>query len=587
MFRYIALSGSDGQILVAGKRNAPAYPSKKPLTFIEKFKMSFLKAALDYAKKGFSVIPLLPGDKKAAVPWSEYQNRHATPEEIAEWWHQYPKANIGIVTGKISDLTVIDLDKYKKEYDPSVEIDHFDNLVTPCAQTPKGGLHLYCSFCEGITVATGVLPAVDVRGEGGYIVAPPSQNGSGSPYKWIISLDEVQRAAPPASFLELALINKSTLYRGVSKQDVSKPLTDANTAYRYLHEGNRNADIFSIANALAKGGLKFELASEVIKIIANNTTPPYNLKEAYESLKSAYNRKESRERNIHDEIREYILAQKSLQEAYISLTSCLQSLQLLTRQEKSVAYTAFNRLCNVEKLIEKHGDKRGEYRILNNEKDKAKMDLFTESEITEVPVKLPINLNDLCVISPGNICVVAGSKSAGKTALLMNIAWANQHGFKIVYLNSEMHESEFKKRMKKFAPLSKWKITGYSCHNNFDDYIESDPNTIYIVDYLEVHDNFYEIAKPIRKIHEKLGDAICFIGIQMKVGASLGRGGDFSAEKARLYLTMDYNGEEKRTKVTIYDAKEPRPPFNNVRGKWRHVKILEGNRLEAFAEWQW
>lgn len=170
---------------------------------------------------------------------------------------------------------------------------------------------------------------------------------------------------------------------------------------------------------------------------------------------------------------------------------------------------------------------------------------------------------------------------------MMNVAWMNQKDFEVVYLNSEMHETEFKKRMQKFAPLSHWKITGYKCHNNFEDYIESNPKRIYIVDYLEVHDNFYEIAKPIRKIHEKLGDAICFIGIQMKSGATLGRGGDFSAEKARLYLTMDYNSEEKRTKVTIYDAKEPRAPFDNVRGKWRNVKIIEGNRLSPFVDWRW
>jgi len=215
------------------------------------------------------------------------------------------------------------------------------------------------------------------------------------------------------------------------------------------------------------------------------------------------------------------------------------------------------------------------------------MELLSEPEMLEVKINLPLNLGDMCVISPGNICVVSGSKSSGKTAMLMNIAWRNQSNFNVVYLNSEMSETEFKKRMKKFAPLNKWSITGYKCHTNFEEYIESNSKNIYIIDFLEIHDNFYEIAKPIRKIHEKLGDSVCFIGIQMKSGASLGRGGDFSAEKARLYLTMDYNSEEKRTKVTIYDAKEPRPPFDNVRGKWRNVKIIDGHRLEPAVEWQW
>lgn len=549
--------------------------------------MNYLEHALQYYDYGFSVIPIIPGKKKPLIKWQPYQKERATKEQITEWWTQTPNANIGIVTGKVSNLFVIDLDKHDPAYNEETVMQYIpDNIECPVVNTPKGGQHLY--FLppeEEITIGARFIPGCDFRGEGGYVLAPPSVNGNGKPYSWYVNYDIALNSRPPKAAIKRII--ESTLYGAPCKQPVSNEQTDANNAYKYLQKGNRNSDIFTLASGLARGGIKFEFAKEVIDIIARNTNPPYPENEANESLKSAYARKENRERNIHEEIREYILAQKSLQETYISLTSTLQSLQLLTRSEKSAAYTAFNRFCNIEKIIEKHGDKRGEYRILDNKKDESKMDLLTESEITEVPVKLPLDLNDLCVISPGNICVVSGSKSSGKTAMLMNIAWTNQKNFEVVYLNSEMHESEFKKRMKKFAPLSNWKITGYSCHNNFDDYIESDPHKLYIVDYLEVHENFYEIAKPIRKIHEKLGDAVCFIGIQMKSGAALGRGGDFSAEKARLYLTMDYNVEEKRTKVTIYDAKEPRPPFDNVRGKWRNVKIIDGSSLTPFAEWQW
>jgi hypothetical protein len=182
--------------------------------------------------------------------------------------------------------------------------------------------------------------------------------------------------------------------------------------------------------------------------------------------------------------------------------------------------------------------------------------------------------------------MICGSKSSGKTAMLMNIALMNQNKFEVIYLNSEMHPIEFKKRMKHFAPLNEWKIKGYKCSGNFADYIDGKSNKIYIVDYMEVNENFYEIGKPIRKIHEKLGDSLCFIGIQMKGGATLGRGGDFSAEKARLYLTMDFNPDEKMTKVTIYDAKEPRAPHDSVRGMFRRVKIIDGSKLSAFDNWR-
>ncbi len=552
----------------------------------------YLEHALKYCDMGFSVIPIIPGQKKPMIKWQKYQKERATKEQITEWWTQTPNANIGIVTGKVSNLFVIDLDKHDPAYDEDTVMQYIpDTIECPVVNTPKGGQHLYFAPPEEeITIGARFIPGCDFRGEGGYVLAPPSINGNGKPYSWYVNFDTTLHSRPPKAAIKRII--ESTLYRGdvdnmwtVDKKDNTQ-LPTLSTSVHIFEKGTRDESLFHIANCLVKTGNDEKYIRQVLTALMSSWGE-HDDKWVSDKIRSAFDRKSRKERNVAADIKEYIIQQKCLHELYISSTSCLQSLQLSTREEKKAAYIALARLCDHDKLIEKHGDRRGEYRIVDNEKDKNKMDLLTESEITEVPVKLPLDLNDLCVISPGNICVVSGSKSSGKTAMLMNIAWANQNKFEVVYLNSEMHESEFKKRMKKFAPLSNWKITGYSCHNNFDDYIESDPHKIYIVDYLEVHENFYEIAKPIRKIHEKLGDAVCFIGIQMKSGASLGRGGDFSAEKARLYLTMDYNVEEKRTKVTIYDAKEPRPPFDNVRGKWRNVKIIDGSSLTPFAEWQW
>lgn len=554
--------------------------------------MNYLEHALQYYDYGFSVIPIIPGKKKPLIKWQPYQKERATKEQITEWWTQTPNANIGIVTGKVSNLFVIDLDKHDPAYNEETVMQYIpDTIECPVVNTPRGGQHLY--FLppeEDITIGARFIPGCDFRGEGGYVLAPPSVNGNGKPYSWYVNYDIALNSRPPKAAIKRII--ESTLYRGdvdnmwtVAKTNNSQ-LPTLSTSVHIFDKGTRDENLFHIANCLAKTGNDEEYIRQTLTALMSSWGE-HDDRWVNDKIRSAFERKNRKERNIAADIKEYIIQQKCLHELYISSTSCLQSLQLSTREEKKAAYIALARLCDHDKLIEKHGDKRGEYRIVDNEKDKNKMDLLTESEITEVPVRLPLDLNDLCVISPGNICVVSGSKSSGKTAMLMNIAWMNQKNFEVVYLNSEMHESEFKKRMKKFAPLSNWKITGYSCHNNFDDYIESDPHKLYIVDYLEVHENFYEIAKPIRKIHEKLGDAVCFIGIQMKSGAALGRGGDFSAEKARLYLTMDYNVEEKRTKVTIYDAKEPRPPFDNVRGKWRNVKIIDGSSLTPFAEWQW
>jgi hypothetical protein len=76
--------------------------------------MDALTAALQYEKLGFSVIPLKTGEKVPMIDWKEFQTRRATDAEIAAWWVKWPKSNIGIVTGTISGICVVDLDRYKE-----------------------------------------------------------------------------------------------------------------------------------------------------------------------------------------------------------------------------------------------------------------------------------------------------------------------------------------------------------------------------------------------------------------------------------------------------------------------------------------
>lgn len=547
-----------------------------------------LEAALEYVAMGYCVIPIKPDyneeeqkfDKDPYIKWKPYQTKKSTPGEIKTWWGRWPNAMIGIITGALSKVFVIDCDT--EEAYQYIQGQLPDSFITPIDVTPRGGKHLWflsngSRIINDANVMPDVMPHIDCRGDGGYIVTAPSINAHGQKYEWLpgLTLKEVAPQEPP-----YILLKKFIYIEGCSKPVVNDT-TQGNIHYKILQEGHRDQDLFKIGMALADGHCQVWMLKQILDILALNSNPPFPPDEVEIKIKSVIERLERKERNLADEVREWIL----LQNGNFSTTQILQTLHITTKEEKKNLTVILSRLCNKEKIIEPFGDNRGNYRTKTI--DKTPMDLITDDDVQDVDIALPIELNDMCIISPGNIIVVAGSKSSGKTALMMNAAWDNQNNFEIVYLNSEMHPTEFKKRMKKFAPLNKWKITGYQCHNNFEDFIDGDRKKIFFVDYLEVHDNFYEIAKPIRKIHEKLGDSICFIGVQMKAGASLGRGGDFSAEKARLYLTMDFNIDEKMTKVTIYDAKEPKPPYDNVRGKWRRIKIINGHSLDPKGNWSW
>jgi hypothetical protein len=139
-----------------------------------------LGSALDYQARGFSIIPV-GNDKKPLINWKEYQTKRATPEEIKEWLEKYPAMNIAIVTGRISGIVVVDIEKggSSEGYPPTVT-----------AKTGGDGIHLYYKH-PGYEVLNGarVRELTDIRGDGGYVLAAPSVSDKGE-YEWIISMED-------------------------------------------------------------------------------------------------------------------------------------------------------------------------------------------------------------------------------------------------------------------------------------------------------------------------------------------------------------------------------------------------------------
>lgn len=138
---------------------------------------------------GFSIIPV-GNDKKPLVPWKQYQSKKATPEQIATWFKQFPTMNIGAVTGAISGIVVIDVEK-----GGSIK----GLPITATAKTGGGGWHLYYKHPGGpIGNSTKKIASLtDVRGDGGYVVLPPSTHTSGGIYEWSIPPEDGFSDIPP------------------------------------------------------------------------------------------------------------------------------------------------------------------------------------------------------------------------------------------------------------------------------------------------------------------------------------------------------------------------------------------------------
>lgn len=137
----------------------------------------------DYIGLGWSVFPLREGTKVPKVPWKQYQTRHPTPEEIAEWSRGEGQPCLAVVCGQISGIIVLDIDgiegwEWLAEH-------HVHLPVTATAQSLpgwegniKGKQHMYFrhpgGYVQNRTGSGAIHTNLELKGDGGYIVLPPS-----------------------------------------------------------------------------------------------------------------------------------------------------------------------------------------------------------------------------------------------------------------------------------------------------------------------------------------------------------------------------------------------------------------------------
>jgi hypothetical protein len=199
------------------------------------------KAALAYCRKGLPVIPLQPRDKRPLIEWAEYQTATATESEVSDWWKKWPDANIGIVTGKISDIIVLDVDG-----EPGIKTLKQERLQIPptlTARTGGGGFHYVFKHPGGeIRNFCRKLPSLDLRGDGGYVVAPPSVHNSGNVYEWILK-------EPPAPVPEWLL---KLIVRESREAERTPPERWVQLVTEGTDEGERNASLASLAGHLLR-----------------------------------------------------------------------------------------------------------------------------------------------------------------------------------------------------------------------------------------------------------------------------------------------------------------------------------------------
>jgi hypothetical protein len=218
------------------------------------------RAALDYAARGWSVVPVEPGGKRPLVRWEELQARRAPPEEVRAWFARWPDANVGVVTGALSGLLVLDVDPRHGGEESLAALEAERGALPPTleAATGGGGRHLYFAHPGGVVRnRVGLRPGIDLRGDGGLVVAPPSRHASGRAYRWREGRgpEEIAPAALPAGLLE----PPGSAHGG------GHPLAWWRERVREIvREGERNGRIASLTGHLLHRGVDPEVATELL-----------------------------------------------------------------------------------------------------------------------------------------------------------------------------------------------------------------------------------------------------------------------------------------------------------------------------------
>lgn len=154
-----------------------------------------LEHALKYAALGMKVFPLTANTNVPLKGSNGHHDATDDPAVIRQWWATYPNANIGIATGAVSGIWVLDID-VKDGKDGQKQLLHFlevhnipmDRVSTMRAKTSSGGVHIYFRYEQALPVKNraailGPDSGIDIRGDGGYVCAPPSVRNGGV-YKW-------------------------------------------------------------------------------------------------------------------------------------------------------------------------------------------------------------------------------------------------------------------------------------------------------------------------------------------------------------------------------------------------------------------
>ncbi len=243
---------------------------------------TLLDAAIEYARMGWQVFPCHPTGHQPLVQHGFY-DATTDVDAIRSWWTRWPDAAIGLRTGKASGVFAVDIDP-RHDGDVSLECletEHGRLPETVESQTGGGGRHVFFKWPHRqIKCSTGRIGAgIDIKGDGGYVILPPSDHESGRQYCWLIGQQPGEHEIVDAPAWLLEMIDDAS--------GSGQPAPDAAGIDEAIPKGCRNKTLASQAGHMRQIGMTpAEIAPALLAINTRRCKPPLDTREVEQIARS-------------------------------------------------------------------------------------------------------------------------------------------------------------------------------------------------------------------------------------------------------------------------------------------------------------
>ncbi len=530
--------------------------------------MSLLEHVKFYREQGISIIPVPAKTKEAKIKWAEYRERLPTDSEINSWFNGN-NTNVAALTGKPPggkySLVVLDCDSSERFYEVAAVITSKLGVAdildfTLVSQTGRG---YHILLWVKAPVKSAKFPNLDIKGEGGYILVPPSIHPNGMPYKFL-------NPKVPISVIDSLSDIGIDLERKPQGQIGDKPNWISEVLQHGADEGRRNDTCFRLAGYFKERQPR-DITTQILLDWNQKNRPPLSEKEVITAVDSAYTyavnpltylnskRDDFPSKNtfclesgqvsgqVVDKLREHgELAlpfdnflkenpephwKKDVAEAIGTIYKDQAFIKLVQRRAK-------------EGMIKiSHGGDKIQW--VNKDWQRSKISL--EAGKREfLGLSLPFGAEKYIATPEHCQIVVAGDVGSGKTHYGYHLADLNVGKIQIRHFVNEIGESKAIKNLDDFPHLQKFFDNGYVLINQDKEQLDVaeniDPNGLNIYDYLHLPSTkewFLWLQKELARLSQKLEAGVIVVMLQKKRGTGLAMGGDSTRMQCETYISLN------------------------------------------------